>query len=153
MMTIGEQKTICMLIKTALNKTVPEQPIAFDIETYISFAIQQQIETLLITGARLNNNLIPNKVKQHYYAHVFASKQQLDILQRLCAAFEQHSIDYLPLKGAILKSMYPSAELRSMSDIDILIKPEQYDSIKSVMLLLGFSEGIESDHEIGRAHV
>ena len=148
MMTIVEQQTICMLIKTALSKTAPKQPIAFDIEPYIGFATQQQIEALLITGARLNNNPIPIKVKQHYYAHVFASEQQLDILHRLYEAFEQHSIDYLPLKGAILKSLYPSAELRSMSDLDILIKPEQYDSIKSVMLLLGFSEGVESDHEL-----
>ena len=53
----------------------------------------------------------------------------------------------MPLKGTVLKELYPKPEMRSMGDADILIKTNQYDVIKSLMQNLGYSEKIESNHE------
>ena len=66
---------------------------------------------------------------------------------QLLKAFEENGIDHMPLKGTLLKPLYPKSELRCMSDADILIKPEQYEAIRSIMLKLGYTEGLESDHE------
>ena len=44
------------------------------------------------------------------------------------------------LKGALLREMYPEADMRLMGDVDILIKSEQYDGIRQIMLDLGFEE-------------
>ena len=75
-----------------------------------------------------------------------AAKQE-NVTKELCDLFEANGIDYLPLKGCILRSLYPSPELRSMGDIDILIKIEQYKQIRSLLTVHGFRKGYESDHE------
>ena len=53
----------------------------------------------------------------------------------------------MPLKGAVLKKLYPKPEMRVMGDGDILIKSEQYEIIREAMQSLGYTEFIESDHE------
>ena len=70
------------------------------------------------------------------------------MLDKVFAAFDEHHIDYLPLKGVLLKHIYPKAEMRSMGDADVLIRVDQYDRIKPLMPPLGFAEVTESDHEL-----
>lgn len=54
----------------------------------------------------------------------------------------------MPVKGIELKAIYPYPEMRAMSDIDILIKNEEYENIRSVLKSAGYEEGIESNHEL-----
>lgn len=56
----------------------------------------------------------------------------------LCEKLENAEIRYLPLKGILLKQIYPSPHLREMADIDILFdgSPEK---MKSVMQQSGYS--------------
>jgi hypothetical protein len=69
-------------------------------------------------------------------------------LKRMYDTFDEHEIDYLPLKGSIMKHLYPRHELRMMGDADILIRVEQYDSIIPLMQKLGFTPVKESQHEL-----
>ncbi len=73
---------------------------------------------------------------------------QCGALSAILEAFSQNGIDHMPLKGSSIKNLYPSSEMRLMSDFDILIREEQYEKIKPIMLSLGFTEGVESDHEL-----
>ena len=86
-------------------------------------------------------------IRKKLYGAVLVSMRQIDAFNRLCRIFCENEIDYMPLKGCVLKELYPSDELRSMGDIDILIRTEQYGRIRSLMLAEGFQEGAESDHE------
>ena len=55
--------------------------------------------------------------------------------------FENNNIDYLVLKGLYLAfSAYPDAGLRSMADIDLLIKREDLDKVDIVLARLGYIE-------------
>jgi hypothetical protein len=72
---------------------------------------------------------------------------QMRQIRKICRSFEEHGIDYMLLKGCRMKQMYPAPELRTMSDADILIRKEQYESIRPLMEALGFQPGVESDHE------
>ncbi|MCQ2448670.1 MAG: nucleotidyltransferase family protein [Clostridia bacterium] len=80
--------------------------------------------------------------------YVSFGEQQRYEIESVCAAFDRESIDYMPLKGTLLKPLYPKPEMRVMSDADILIRTEQYDRIRPVMQQLGFTEKLESDHEL-----
>ncbi len=59
-------------------------------------------------------------------------------LEALFARFEAEKITVLPLKGCIIKYLYPKPEMRNMSDIDLLIDPRQAAQIKTVMDELGY---------------
>ena len=45
---------------------------------------------------------------------------------------EEKGTDMLLLKGMVLRELYPVPELRTMSDVDIIIKPEQRDLVKEL---------------------
>lgn len=79
--------------------------------------------------------------------YISVAEIQDEALGALLNEFKAHNIDHMPLKGAVLRNIYPEASMRTMSDIDILIKVEQYDRIKPVMQALGYTEECESDHE------
>ena len=58
---------------------------------------------------------------------------------KILAALEQKGVWYMPLKGILLKSFYPKAAMREMTDNDILFDPEKSDIVRAVMEELGYS--------------
>lgn len=46
---------------------------------------------------------------------------------------------HMPLKGSLIKHMYPSPDMRNMADMDILIKPEDADRVYDIMLGMGYT--------------
>lgn len=58
---------------------------------------------------------------------------QLAERDRLYKRFAQAGIRILPLKGCLLKEMYPRQEFRQMSDLDILIDEENAVKAKALM--------------------
>ena len=68
----------------------------------------------------------------------------------ICARFEEAGIWYMPLKGALLKELYPRFGMRQMSDNDILIDPDRAEDVRAVMEGRGFTTEHfgESNHDI-----
>jgi len=85
---------------------------------------------------------------QGYLKSMLISEGQLQELQRIFTAFDENGIDYMPLKGTLMKERYPKPELRIMGDADILIRLAQYEKISGIMTALGFTETANSDHEL-----
>lgn len=139
------------IIKSAISGTrcpLPEGVRLRDVQQLIK---DQGMLAMGYIGA-INCGYPPDKpamlyLLDHYCSAVLFSERQMNQIARISEAFEKHGIDYMPVKGAIMKSMYPQPELRSMSDADILIRQEQYPQIVPVMEQLGFQEAGESDHE------
>ena len=69
-----------------------------------------------------------------------ASRYQLQSreLYQLLQAFRQEQLFVLPLKGVVLREIYPSPELRMMSDCDLLISPETAPKVKELMEQQGY---------------
>ena len=57
----------------------------------------------------------------------------------ILARFEEAGIWYMPLKGALLKELYPKYGMRQMSDNDILVDPDRAGDIRAIMEDRGFS--------------
>lgn len=143
-----DEKQVCCLINAAITGKGASIPPNIEMDEYLSFSRRQQIGTLLISGAVKSGWKMTMDVRKVYYSCVMASEQQLHLMHKIYVAFEQQQVDYLPLKGAVMKLLYPSPEMRPMADIDILIRQEQYSAIKSIMTSLGLREQQESDHEL-----
>ena len=58
--------------------------------------------------------------------------------EALFCCLEERGIWYLPLKGSVLKDYYPVYGMRQMADVDILVDPDRFSEIESVMKELGF---------------
>ena len=53
--------------------------------------------------------------------------------------FESAGIWYMPLKGTVIKGLYPKTGMREMSDVDILIDAEKRKDVQKYMKKLGYS--------------
>jgi hypothetical protein len=52
--------------------------------------------------------------------------------------FEEAGIWYMPLKGSLLKELYPAIGMREMADNDILCDPDRFGDIQRIMEELGY---------------
>ncbi len=143
---------IIKLIKSALHDEVSELSDGFDINEIFKTAKRHQIITLVYYGA-LKCGISPNEqAMQQMFVSVVKEtmfdKNQNKELIKLFACFDKEKIEYMPLKGVLLKKMYPKPEMRPMGDVDVLINTRQYEEIKTIMQNLGYKETIESDHEL-----
>lgn len=80
--------------------------------------------------------------------HIFLNEQQEYLANEIFSEFDKKQIEYMPVKGILLKKLYPASEMRVMGDLDILIKTSQYDIIRDIMQKLEYTETNESDHEL-----
>ena len=60
-------------------------------------------------------------------------------VEQILRAFEENRIDCLPLKGSVIKDLYPRPDMRRMADVDILIKSEQAGAVKGLLQGLGYT--------------
>ena len=146
-----QQQGIITLVRNALkgeNNTLPE---SFSLEAAIPVAISHQILTMLYYGAQLTG-LSNDSALQSAFDKVcmFIAKdaKQAFAINKLIESFDKNGIEYMPLKGTILKGLYPKSDMRIMGDADILIRLEQYQIIESILTEQGFEKVLESDHEI-----
>lgn len=52
--------------------------------------------------------------------------------------FEEHGIWYMPMKGCLLKEMYPAPGMREMSDNDLIIDPDRLAEMNKFMTERGY---------------
>ena len=62
--------------------------------------------------------------------------------------FEKEKIDFIPLKGVVLRELYPMSWMRTSCDIDILIKKELMETATECLLNAGLKKGEESPHDV-----
>ncbi|MBQ8291225.1 MAG: nucleotidyltransferase family protein [Clostridia bacterium] len=53
---------------------------------------------------------------------------------RICALLEQAKIPYIPLKGSVIRSLYPEPWMRTSCDIDIFVRKEDLDRATACFL-------------------
>ena len=146
------QTGIIILIKSGITGKAHPLPESFSIEEAHKEIMRHGIAPLAYTGAVICGIPKTDATMQNLFAiyikQMLRSEAQMAEITRITNAFDQHGIDYLPLKGIHMKQLYPKPELRQMGDADILIREEQYEQIKTIMPKLGFNFKNESDHEL-----
>ena len=66
---------------------------------------------------------------------VLMDQEMSSVLERL----EETGIWYMPLKGAVLKDLYPVYGIRQMGDRDILFDADRAEDVRTIMESLGFT--------------
>ena len=73
---------------------------------------------------------------------------QSRLLEQMRLSFPSLEIPFLPLKGSLLRPMYPKPEMRTMCDLDILIHKEDLEKAGQWLLEQGFTREEGFDHDI-----
>lgn len=146
------KRGILDLIFSAITGEDCALPEGFSMEEAYPLVRDGQVITLVYESALQNgiSGELPSMkaLRQEYYRRLLRSEKQMQMLNRICETFAANGIDYMPLKGSVLKEFYRKPEQRVMGDADILIRLQQYEKIKPLVEALGFEEGAETDHEL-----
>lgn len=127
------------LVRCAVNNRKPDKQ---RIETMnhnaiLSLASAHMMSTIVaiaLESAGIKNQLTATAIVNGVRRDCFFEKAWGEISSEL----EKNNIWYLPLKGAVLKSYYKKPGMREYSDYDILIDKTKTESIKTIMMDLGF---------------
>ena len=145
------QKEILSLLNAALHETEPVGVRVEDIPRIYQFAESQQMVGVLyysILGVPgFEDHDVGQRFMERYCGYLAHDAAQTETIESIFSAFEEEGISYMPLKGTLLKAMYPSSEMRTMGDADILIRPEEYKRVEGIMKRFGGVFEGESDHE------
>ena len=139
-MNLQEKNFISLLRASVLPELVPqlEEPVYDEI---LSIAERHAVTGLLYPGLKKclspQDPLLSQMKKRSFGAATSESirKKELSEIYALC---NNGKIPVLPLKGCVIKELYPYPELRTMSDADLLIPPEGRSEIRKGLETLGF---------------
>lgn len=91
----------------------------------------------IIASAFIDNNLYNEELRLFFSKEIFQymreSESQDYELNRICKVLNNEKIYHLPLKGSIIKKMYPQPWMRTSCDIDILIHKEDLEKTIDIL--------------------
>ena len=106
------------------------------------------VASALIKLGKLGKDELSKKWNKQFLLAVYRRQSQNEVLEQLCALFEENRIEHIPLKGSVLCHYYPEPWMRTGCDVDVLIHPEDADRAIKVLCEAGFTkEHTMPDHD------
>lgn len=160
-MTRDEKKTadynMLYLFSCAINKKVPEKQktASMDLESIYQSCCRHKIITSVFTAIEPVCDVFPAKelLSKWKEAKNMAIRKNILLdtaLDELSLFMEKNHIWFLPLKGSIIKDLYPEYGMREMSDNDVLFDATYRANVKEWFLNHGYSIEIygEGNHDV-----
>lgn len=106
-----------------------------DMKSLLNVASRQSILYIVVTGIKNmgGENLLPDDIKNRMLKTTYDYVQRKDSLSQISQVFEKNQIPYIPLKGAVLRDLYPQPCMRTSSDIDVLIHEEDLNKATAAL--------------------
>ncbi len=108
----------------------------------------------ILGSALLNNDLLTgdkpkNFYREQVYATIYRYENQNYVLEKVCNVLEAEKIPYIPLKGSVIKELYPQPWMRLGCDIDILVREEDVQNAADAIIKeLGYEQKSIGKHDI-----
>ena len=109
--------------------------------------------TTIVSSAMIQYNDISDDTKRFFSSNIFTnlckSEKQDYELTKICELLCNKKIYHIPLKGSVIKNLYPQKWMRTSCDIDILIHDEDMDrTIDFLVNNLSYRVGEKCLHDI-----
>jgi hypothetical protein len=132
----------------SLPNTLDERAI----KALYSLSARQDMAHILGASLVKNNLLDPEseigKAFEKEKLKAIFRRQQINAAEsRICRIFEEAGIEYIPLKGAVIRKLYPEEWMRTSCDVDILVCEEQLEKAISLLTSAGFKDEGRDFHD------
>lgn len=111
------------------------------------YAKEQALEGIIYVQCR---DLLPvdsaelKSLHAGFYSAIYVSVNGTAELELIGREFEKAGVSYLPFKGEVVRRYYPEPKLRTMGDIDLLIRSEDQKKTDEIMLANGYDKFIDN---------
>lgn len=82
----------------------------------------------LESGAAIAGGFQERLIEAHY-----RSERYLHAYEELRTCFEQENVQFIPLKGLVLRELYPEPWMRTSCDMDLLLHPEDMERAAKIL--------------------
>ncbi len=128
------------LIRCALNDKVPAKEKLDKMNLSGVFAVAKAHSLTAIAAYALESAGIYDKAFEEGKNKAIRKEIIFDVeRERVFAELEKAGIWYVPLKGIIMKDLYPQIGMRQMCDNDILFDKSKANEVRHIMEKLGFT--------------
>ena len=134
---------IGLLANVVAGKPLPEPDDNIDLLKVYEIAEKHSVQTTAYYGIKKLQCAISSEALSKWEeAHLRGLSVSIRFkaeLNNVCDVFTKEKLVHMPLKGSIIKNMYPSTDMRSMSDMDILIKREDAKKVHDILIGMGYT--------------
>lgn len=127
---MNESQRVFLSILQDFIKNRATERILID-ESIVGYANSHQVAPILYYQVK------SNLLEKAFIDHVFRSAQMKNVLNDLYQKLADHSIEYAIVKGDVIAQYYSKPLLRSMGDIDLLVKLEDKLSVDHMLAEMG----------------
>lgn len=131
-------KLINIIVQCVTNEQIIDTLNVDELTYIIKYAKFHNIENIVYKGLKLSNVTIPEEFEKINKLLFQKAIVQDCELESIIYELNKNRIYHLPLKGAIIRKLYPFLEMRNMCDLDIFIEKENLESVKKVLIDLGY---------------
>lgn len=134
------------------GETPPQPPQDLPFDLVCRLASRNTVQGFLYYAYPTGGDFLPadlyQKLKKSYQTAAFRDIKQEEMRAVLRQKFQEVQVDFMFLKGAHLKALYPAPELRFMVDMDTLVRTEDIARAKEILLSLGFQLKTDNGKDI-----
>lgn len=94
-----------------------------------------------------------DKLSRRYVKQMHAALMRYEAIKheqnQIYQVFEKEGIDFVPLKGSVIRKYYPDRWMRTSTDIDILVREKELERAKKALVSnLGYAQGRYRYHDV-----
>lgn len=137
-----EQAFFFQVLRDYLNRQTTELPADVDVGKVCIWAEAHKLGGIFFAqcGSTLAQSpAVFARLQKDFGAAVYHSTVRNDSYAKLQAAFRQAGIPFIPVKGVLIAPVYPDPQLRTMGDMDLLVRYDDRERIRDVLTPLGFT--------------
>ena len=128
------------LIFCVINGETPDKDRVSGIDLELIYSIAERHSLLCIAAYALEKAGIKDEKFSRAKGKAIRRAAIFDMERaNVLSALDKAEIWYLPLKGCVLKELYPQIGMREMADNDILFDNTRADDVRAIMEDLGFT--------------
>ena len=145
-----EERYLIELINAVLNnRKCDNPPKQFNFEYLVQLSRAHSVDNLVYYAITRNNLKFPQSIfeaiKAGFRDHSFRYASNSAELEYVEKMFDDNGIEYILLKGSIIRNLYPNPDMRTSCDVDLLCKKEDAKKIEKLMVSSGFEYTNEAD--------
>lgn len=145
MLNSDDKKIAAYVIKSlasVINGTNPPENDGLDRQKIIGLAQKHSVLNILSYAAE-KLTVKPDEQTMKYLREFRMQKTVVEAQQELaacdiCERLDEMQVRHMLLKGSVIKKYYPSPDMRTMGDIDILIDADRCDEVVKAFIEDGF---------------
>lgn len=133
-------RDVIYLASCAVNKRIPDKDKIADMNMDAVYSLAKKHMIMSMVAYAVESAGISDKRSVEAIAKAVRKSALFDMeWDHIRKEFEDAHIWYMPLKGAILKGMYPKYGMREFSDFDILVDRTRVVDVRNIMEGQGFN--------------